>query len=299
MKEKWKITEANIKSEITAVAQLFDMCNSFKLDLDNNEQKKRETENNNNNNILMRDYLPKEQKEPVEKSESSKIIVKDNREVKGFNNDDKKWDRFGGKAPFQYNQNKDEDNTPIDNKIKNYQNDNPIVYKKPISSSADRKEKDPLVWDPPEEKINKQKKNNVVPTKKNVVVSKKPEVKSQQVDVDKKKNFEKPKKATEDKKANKEKDLSNKSSFLLNSYPDGVGPDSELIEMLEREVVDANPNVKFDDIAELDNAKNTLKEAVLLPLLMPDYFKVIFIFIFTGIKKTLEGGFIIWASRNW
>ena len=53
-----------------------------------------------------------------------------------------------------------------------------------------------------------------------------------------------------------------------------MGPDSDLIKILEKEVVDTNPNVKFEDIAELDKAKNVLKEAVLLPLLMPDYFKV-------------------------
>jgi katanin p60 ATPase-containing subunit A1 len=69
---------------------------------------------------------------------------------------------------------------------------------------------------------------------------------------------------------------SNKSPFLLNCYPEtgGTGPDTELIEMMEREVVDTNPNIKFEDIAELDNAKNLLKEAVLLPLLIPDYFIV-------------------------
>ena len=44
--------------------------------------------------------------------------------------------------------------------------------------------------------------------------------------------------------------------------------------MLEKEVVDTNPCVKFDDIAELDQAKSILKEAVLLPILLPDYFKV-------------------------
>lgn len=63
----------------------------------------------------------------------------------------------------------------------------------------------------------------------------------------------------------------------MHCYPDsgGVGPDTELIEMMEREVVDQNPNIKFEDIAELDNAKNLLKEAVLLPLLIPDYFIVL------------------------
>ena len=67
-----------------------------------------------------------------------------------------------------------------------------------------------------------------------------------------------------------------KSAFLLHCYPEnnGSGPDTELIEMLEREVVDSNPNIKFEDIAELSEAKNLLKEAVLLPLLIPDYFTV-------------------------
>ena len=72
-----------------------------------------------------------------------------------------------------------------------------------------------------------------------------------------------------------------KSAFLLSHYPDGNGPDAELIEMLEREVVDINPNVKFDDIAELDKAKKTLQEAVLLPLIIPDYFK--------GIRRPWRG----------
>ena len=72
-----------------------------------------------------------------------------------------------------------------------------------------------------------------------------------------------------------------KSAFLLSRYPDGNGPDSELIEMLEREVVDTNPNVSFDDIAELNQAKKALQEAVLLPLIIPDYFK--------GIRRPWRG----------
>ena len=78
---------------------------------------------------------------------------------------------------------------------------------------------------------------------------------------------------------NKNKD--GKSSFLLSRYPDGKGPDSDLIEMLEREVVDTNPNVSFDDITELSQAKKALQEAVLLPLIIPDYFK--------GIRRPWRG----------
>ena len=79
----------------------------------------------------------------------------------------------------------------------------------------------------------------------------------------------------------KDKGNNGKSSFLLSRYPDGNGPDSELIEMLEREVVDTNPNVSFDDIAELSQAKKALQEAVLLPLIIPDYFK--------GIRRPWRG----------
>jgi len=44
--------------------------------------------------------------------------------------------------------------------------------------------------------------------------------------------------------------------------------------MLERDVIDKNPNVTFDDIAELNEAKSALKEAILLPMLMPQVFVV-------------------------
>jgi len=51
--------------------------------------------------------------------------------------------------------------------------------------------------------------------------------------------------------------------------------------MLERDVIDKNPKVSFEDIAELDDAKQTLQEAVLLPILMPEYFK--------GIRRPWKG----------
>lgn len=51
--------------------------------------------------------------------------------------------------------------------------------------------------------------------------------------------------------------------------------------MLEKEVLDKNPCVSFDDIAELTNAKNILREAVLLPILMPNFF--------TGIRRPWRG----------
>jgi len=68
---------------------------------------------------------------------------------------------------------------------------------------------------------------------------------------------------------------------MKSQYPNGAGPDADLIRMLERDVIDKNPQVSFDDIADLDEAKKILQEAVLLPILMPQYFK--------GIRRPWKG----------
>jgi len=70
-------------------------------------------------------------------------------------------------------------------------------------------------------------------------------------------------------------------TFLEFCYPDGVGPDADLIQMLERDVLDKNPQVQFDDIADLEDTKKLLQEAVLLPILMPSFFK--------GIRRPWKG----------
>jgi hypothetical protein len=276
------------------IVQLYEMCNSFKIDMNRQEDKSRR-ESENNNNLLMRDFKPIE---PV-KSKNNNIKHQNScnsnqHYSNNSNNPDNKininnrWEHFGGKPPFQYLNEREENNNDNENEryIKarsnsNHQPENIGVYKKPVS--LDKKEKDPMVWDAPDDKKrmphiqannmvgNKNAKNNNQVNK----IQKKVENKIP-IDAEKRRNYEKPWKLPEEKKnnQNKEKEKESKSSFLLHCYPDGQGPDSELIEMLEREVVDTNPNVKFEDIAELDKAKNVLKEAVLLPLLMPDYFKV-------------------------
>jgi katanin p60 ATPase-containing subunit A1 len=57
--------------------------------------------------------------------------------------------------------------------------------------------------------------------------------------------------------------------------------DLELIEGIERDIVEGKVNVKWDSIAGLTDAKELLKEAVVLPLWMPDYFK--------GIRRPWKG----------
>lgn len=59
------------------------------------------------------------------------------------------------------------------------------------------------------------------------------------------------------------------------------GPDSELVDVLERDILQRNPNVHWNDIANLKEAKRLLEEAVVLPMWMPDFFK--------GIRRPWKG----------
>lgn len=51
------------------------------------------------------------------------------------------------------------------------------------------------------------------------------------------------------------------------------GPDRDLIDTIERDMLIQRPNTKWDSIAGLSVAKDLLKEAVVLPLLIPDFFR--------------------------
>ncbi|KAL4236817.1 Katanin p60 ATPase-containing subunit A1 [Mactra antiquata] len=59
------------------------------------------------------------------------------------------------------------------------------------------------------------------------------------------------------------------------------GHDKDLVENLERDILQKNPNVHWDDIADLVEAKKLLQEAVVLPLIIPDFFK--------GIRRPWKG----------
>ena len=70
--------------------------------------------------------------------------------------------------------------------------------------------------------------------------------------------------------------------FLTHVYgPEGEGPDSELIAAIERDCVERTPETKWEDIAGLEQAKQLLEEAVVLPLLMPEFFQ--------GIRRPWRG----------
>lgn len=57
--------------------------------------------------------------------------------------------------------------------------------------------------------------------------------------------------------------------------------DGDLVDMLERDILQKNPNIRWDDIADLQEAKRLLEEAVVLPMWMPEYFK--------GIRRPWKG----------
>lgn len=51
-----------------------------------------------------------------------------------------------------------------------------------------------------------------------------------------------------------------------------IGDDRALVSMIESSIIDRDLGVTFDDIASLTAAKQLLKEAILLPLLLPSFF---------------------------
>ncbi|XP_060537173.1 katanin p60 ATPase-containing subunit A-like 1 isoform X2 [Cylas formicarius] len=59
------------------------------------------------------------------------------------------------------------------------------------------------------------------------------------------------------------------------------GMERELADILERDIVQKNPNIRWDDIADLHEAKRLLEEAVVLPMWMPEFF--------TGIRRPWKG----------
>eukprot|EP01095_Lingulamoeba_sp_RSL-Kostka_P003393 TRINITY_DN14381_c0_g1_i1.p1 TRINITY_DN14381_c0_g1~~TRINITY_DN14381_c0_g1_i1.p1 ORF type:complete len:501 (+),score=180.44 TRINITY_DN14381_c0_g1_i1:55-1557(+) len=60
-----------------------------------------------------------------------------------------------------------------------------------------------------------------------------------------------------------------------------AGYDQELVNMIQRDILDVSPNVKWENVAALSEAKTLLHEVVVLPLLMPEFF--------TGIRRPWKG----------
>lgn len=81
-------------------------------------------------------------------------------------------------------------------------------------------------------------------------------------------------KSSDTKQDSKEPETSDKSEKEVEEEKkfECHGMERDLADILERDILQKNPNVKWDDIADLEDAKNLLNEAVELPMLMPDFF---------------------------
>lgn len=68
---------------------------------------------------------------------------------------------------------------------------------------------------------------------------------------------------------------------MYSIYPQGEGPDTELILSIEQYLINRKENISFNDIAGLEDAKNLLKLNVIAPLKMKEYF--------TNIREPAKG----------
>ena len=76
--------------------------------------------------------------------------------------------------------------------------------------------------------------------------------------------------------------INTRRDFLQHVYGESCdGPDTDLIQMIERDCVESETSVHWEDIAGLEPVKELLQEAVTLPLLIPNYFR--------GIRRPWKG----------
>ena len=67
----------------------------------------------------------------------------------------------------------------------------------------------------------------------------------------------------------------------LDANPNVAPNDVQLVEMIERDILDSAPKVRWTDIADLAEAKALLEETVVVPMWLPDFFK--------GIRRPWKG----------
>ena len=138
------------------------ICCNFKIDFEN---KAKDKNAENNNNILMRDYIDVNQnnKDKNLKNNNSSNNVNNNN-----NANEKKWERFGGRPPFSHgNEDPFENKAFNNNEIYQKKNSNKKLEDNNYMGMGAKKnisedKKDPMVWDPPEEKINNRNQNKAV-----------------------------------------------------------------------------------------------------------------------------------------
>lgn len=112
---------------------------------------------------------------------------------------------------------------------------------------------------------------------------------------------EKPKKSSSEENEDDQEATSIEENSTTNNSPKGprqrdkpkvflsTGYESHLVESLEKDILQRNPSIQWNDVAGLNEAKAILQEAVVLPVIMPDFFK--------GIRRPWKGrisSILIW-----
>lgn len=68
------------------------------------------------------------------------------------------------------------------------------------------------------------------------------------------------------------------------------GYEAHLVESLEKDILQRNPSIQWHDVAGLNEAKAILQEAVVLPIIMPEFFK--------GIRRPWKGILMVGPPGN-
>lgn len=82
----------------------------------------------------------------------------------------------------------------------------------------------------------------------------------------------------------------NSHSNNTSKIKEGNGEEDKLKNNLSEAIITEKPNVKWEDVAGLEQAKKSLQEAVILPIKFPQ--------IFTGSRKPWKGILLYGVSNN-
>ncbi|XP_043469762.1 katanin p60 ATPase-containing subunit A-like 1 isoform X1 [Leptopilina heterotoma] len=143
--------------------------------------------------------------------------------------------------------------------------------------------RDPDVWPPltPAEQKNFKPQKNQSKLQQNRSGLRKPAINSGKKTDAKTAGKKDDKKPVKKDDSNKDKTETEKAEEVEERKFEPSGMDKDLVDVLERDIVQKNPNIHWDDIADLHEAKRLLEEAVVLPMWMPDFFK--------GIRRPWKG----------
>lgn len=151
-----------------------------------------------------------------------------------------------------------------------------ITSQSAVSNQPNRQKRDPDVWDPPPPRV---KPTSRAPPRRSVAPSSRSAVSS---------NVSRGPSSRAVKASSSKSHESNRGQVRAQGSKqpeekkfDPAGYEKELVESLERDIVQRNPSVSWDSVAGLEEPKKLLKEAVILPLIMPDFFK--------GIRRPWKG----------